>query len=188
LQSDEWQLESTRYVEKMISDLIKHDTSDNYDESWGEFLDKLESWDIPIDIHMYIADLLNKQRLSMLFVYQKIVGKLVLIPNFVNPFTKTNGEHKGGHLISKLISGKSTPLLNRKISFKEIKSSDGIHKAMTKLLELDSLYMFRLNPKLRQKIKVILDWWIPEYCPNYILTGGADQILWATKTEEKFGI
>jgi len=188
LQSGEWQLTSTRYVEKMISDLIKHDTSDNYDESWGEFLDKLESWDIPIDVHMYIVDFLNKQGLSMAFIYQKIVDKMILIPTFVNPFAKPSGEHKGGHLISKLISGQSTPLLNRKITFKEMKNSDGVYKAMVKLLELDSLYMFRLKPKLRQKVEVILDWWIPEYCPNYILTGGADPILWATKTEEKFGI
>ena len=188
MQSDEWQLDSTRYVEKMVSDLIKHDTSDNYDESWGEFLDKLESWDIPIDVHMYIVDLLNKQRLSILFIYQKIVRKMILIPNFVNPFTKPSGVHGGGHQISKLISGQSTPILNRKISFKEVKNNDGICKAMGKLLELDSLYMFRLKPKLRQKIEVILDRWAPEYCPNYILTGGADQILWATKAEEKFGI
>ena len=69
-----------------------------------------------------------------------------------------------------------------------MKNSDGVYKAMVKLLELDSLYMFRLKPKLRQKVEVILDWWIPEYCPNYILAGGAAPILWATRTEEKFGI
>ena len=179
-------MESTQYLEAMIQDLVDKDSSKDCENSWNSFLDKIHL--APPSFHAYMCDFLRRQSVILKYEYTKSLDKMVLWPHFVNRWTTQTGKHTGGYYLSKLISGSGVPILNRKISIRETRNDGLLSKRLKRLLQLDTLYKFRIRDIPRERIHKILDWWLPIYVPNYLENIEKEEILWAKKAEVEFGI